>query len=121
MSGGDLFEPTTSRTRREVQGKGTPRRSRRYEREHPSYRWRTSPDDLPRIQAIADELSVSRDHVVSAVLSAGLDAVEDGRLVLTVSKEIAERRDAAGRQRSYVVTEVGAEWNGVSNGNTGGS
>jgi len=110
-----LFEPTAppvSRQPEEIEpaDEQPKKRSRRFERRHPAYRFRIDPDDIERIKAKAGELDLAQDKVVAALVAAGLEAIDNGHLTFVPSTSAEAYQDAGGRARHRVVVEISWEW-----------
>jgi hypothetical protein len=111
----DLFQPTAHQERMAEQvaekaGQGRVPKSRTYEGQKPAFAFRIRPADNDRITALAEELDVTKDALAAGLMRAALDAVEEGRLVLTVKRQAVQRRDAMGRLRTWVRMTVRGVW-----------
>jgi hypothetical protein len=90
--------------------KPKPKKPRRYEREHPAFRFRIRPEDKARIEECAHELGVSLDAVAAALINASLDALDDEHLSITMEKEVLPWKDSIGRSRQRIVTNYSWQW-----------
>jgi len=111
----DLFQPTAhqERTAEEATdkaGQGRVPKSRTYEGQKPAFAFRIRPADNDRITALAEEMDVTKDALAAGLMRAALDAVEEGRLLLTVKRRAVQRRDTMGRLRTWVKMTVRGEW-----------
>ena len=111
----DLFQPTAHQERMaeeatERAGKGRVPKTRIYEEQKPAFAFRIRPADNDRIAALAEEMDVTKDALAAGLMRAALDAVEEGRLVLTVKRQAVQRRDAMGRLRTWVRMTVRGAW-----------
>ena len=111
----DLFQPTarqqwTAEESTEKARQGRVPKSRTYERRKPAFAFRIRPADNDRIAALAEEMDVTRDALAAGLMRAVLDAVEQGRLLLTVKRQAVQRRDAMGRLRTWIRMTVRGEW-----------
>jgi hypothetical protein len=111
----DLFQPTahqeqTAEEATEKAGQGRVPKSRTYEGQKPAFAFRIRPADNDRIAALAEEMDVTKDALAAGLMRAALDAVEEGRLVLTVKRQAVQRRDAMGRLRTWIRMTVRGAW-----------
>jgi hypothetical protein len=111
----DLFQPTThqqwtAEEALEKAGQGRVPKSRAYERQKPAFAFRIRSADNDRIAALAEEMDVTRDALAAGLMRAALDAVEQGRLLLTVKRQAVQRRDSMGRLRTWIRMTVGGQW-----------
>jgi hypothetical protein len=68
---------------------------------NPATPFRLRPEDRERLDRIAAELGLSRDALGAALVWAGLDALEEGRLELEIETATHETTDRRGRTRIY--------------------
>ncbi|MBN1659198.1 MAG: hypothetical protein JXA93_12385 [Anaerolineae bacterium] len=111
----DLFQPTAHQEQAadEAAAKAAQARvpkSRIYERQRPAFAFRIRPADNGRIDALARGLDVTKDALAAGLVQAALDAVEGGRLLLSVERQAVQRRDKLGRLRTWVRMTVRGEW-----------
>jgi hypothetical protein len=111
----DLFQPTARQEQMaeeatEKAGQGRVPKSRAYEGQKPAFAFRIRPADNDRIATLAEQMDVTKDALAAGLMRAALDAVEEGRLVLTVKRQAVQRRDAMGRLRTWVRMTVRGEW-----------
>ncbi len=111
----DLFQSTAhqEQTAEEAVQKAAQVRvpkSRIYERQRPAFAFRIRPADNDRIDALARRLDVTKDALAAGLVGAALDAVDEGRLLLSVERQAVQRRDKLGRLRTWVRMTVRGEW-----------
>jgi hypothetical protein len=111
----DLFQPTahqerTAQEAAEKAGQGRVPKSRTYEGQKPAFAFRIRPADNDRVTTLAEEMDVTKDALAAGLMRAVLDAIEEGRLLLTVKRQAVQRRDTMGRLRTWVRMTVRGEW-----------
>jgi hypothetical protein len=111
----DLFQPTahqqwTAEESTEKARQGRVPKSRTYEGQKPAFAFRIRPVDNDRIAALAEEMDVTKDALAAGLMRAALDAVAEGRLLLTVKRQAVQRRDEMGRLRTWVRMTVRGQW-----------
>lgn len=120
----DLFEPTT---RQEEAAEGQPGRtpkSRRWDRDNPTFAFRILPEDNERIGEWASKLGATRDELARGLMGAALEALEQGRLDLafereTAVKQVPVRTPSGGMTtRRITTTNSNVKWTWKSGGQT---
>jgi hypothetical protein len=111
----DLFQPTAHQEQMAEEatdkaGQGRVPKSRTYEGQKPAFAFRIRPADNDRITVLAEEMDVTKDALAAGLMRSALDAVEEGRLLLTVKRRAVQRRDTMGRLRTWVKMTVRGEW-----------
>jgi hypothetical protein len=111
----NLFQPTAHQERTAAEaavkaGQGRVPKSRTYEGQKPAFAFRIRPADNDRVTTLAEEMDVTKDALAAGLMRAVLDAVEEGRLLLTVKRQAVQRRDTMGRLRTWVRMTVRGEW-----------
>ena len=129
----DLFRPTARQeaAAAEVEEKartGKTRKSRRWDRENPTFAYRIRPEDAEGIAAWAEKLGATKDEVARGLMAAALEAMEQGWLWLVFQREATLRevpvRTPCGKTatRQIAVKEMDVKWTwgdkGKSRGHT---
>lgn len=86
----DLFQPTARQAAAEASNEARPKqtpKSRRWDRENPTFSFRILPEDNERIGEWASQLEATKDEIARGLVGAALEALEDGRLGLAFERE----------------------------------
>lgn len=99
MLGADQKEATKEKTR-----------DRQWDRKNPAFSFRIRPEDAQRMKDTARGLGVPKDALARALMQAAFDAVDEGRLALSVQEERRDIVDKIGRERTFIRKNVLTSW-----------